>query len=96
MGTAASAKLDAWAVAHAAAKAVGSFDAANPGRFSLVTGALRQVAATDPEAVLAWDRHRLLVLWEVLAALFPWMRCKSFGLRPHPLRRSSDARPADR
>jgi len=55
MGLAASAKLDAWAVAHAAAKAIGSFDAASPGRFSLVTGALHQVAVNDPEAVLAWD-----------------------------------------
>jgi diaminohydroxyphosphoribosylaminopyrimidine deaminase/5-amino-6-(5-phosphoribosylamino)uracil reductase len=55
MDLAASATLDAWAVAHAAAKAVGSFDAADPGRFGLATGGLRRVAVNDPEAVLAWS-----------------------------------------
>src|SRR5580658_6605506 len=55
MRPAASATLDAWAVAHAAAKAVGSFDAGNPGRFTLATGGLLQVAANDPDAVLSWN-----------------------------------------
>jgi diaminohydroxyphosphoribosylaminopyrimidine deaminase / 5-amino-6-(5-phosphoribosylamino)uracil reductase len=55
MRPAASATLDAWAVAHAAAKAVGSFDAGNPGRFSLATGGLLRVTANDPDAVLSWN-----------------------------------------
>jgi diaminohydroxyphosphoribosylaminopyrimidine deaminase/5-amino-6-(5-phosphoribosylamino)uracil reductase len=55
MRHAGSATLDAWAVAHAAAKAVGSFDAGNPGRFSLATDGLLRVTAHDPDAVLSWN-----------------------------------------
>src|SRR5580698_2723165 len=55
MGDAASLTLDAWAVAHAAARAIGSFDAASPGRFGLATDGLHKVAANDPEAVVAWN-----------------------------------------
>lgn len=51
----ASATLDAWALAHAAAKAVGSFDAGHPRRFALASGGLHELAADDPDAVLAWN-----------------------------------------
>jgi diaminohydroxyphosphoribosylaminopyrimidine deaminase/5-amino-6-(5-phosphoribosylamino)uracil reductase len=55
MGDTATATLDAWALAHAAARAVGSFDAAKPGRFALARDGLHRLAANDPEAVLAWN-----------------------------------------
>jgi diaminohydroxyphosphoribosylaminopyrimidine deaminase/5-amino-6-(5-phosphoribosylamino)uracil reductase len=56
MGKAASATFDAWAVAHAAARAIGSFDADIPGLFSLTaSGDLQRVADDDPDAILSWD-----------------------------------------
>jgi riboflavin-specific deaminase-like protein len=43
-------------VAHAAARAVGTFDAQYPGRFTLNgSGRLHPVAGDDPAAVLAWN-----------------------------------------
>jgi diaminohydroxyphosphoribosylaminopyrimidine deaminase / 5-amino-6-(5-phosphoribosylamino)uracil reductase len=55
MGNEASATLDAWSVAHAAARAIGTFDAQYPGRFSLGSGGgLYRVAADDPSAILSW------------------------------------------
>ena len=56
MENTAPATMDAWAVAHAAARAIGTFDAACPGRFSLAaTGELRSIAPDDPDAVLSWN-----------------------------------------
>ena len=56
MGYEASATLDGWAVAHAAARAIGSFDAEVPGQFSLAAdGDLYRVTADDPGAVLSWS-----------------------------------------
>jgi diaminohydroxyphosphoribosylaminopyrimidine deaminase/5-amino-6-(5-phosphoribosylamino)uracil reductase len=52
---AASATLDAWAIAHAAAIAVGTFDAESPAAFSLAAnGSLHRLAADDSRAVLHW------------------------------------------
>jgi diaminohydroxyphosphoribosylaminopyrimidine deaminase/5-amino-6-(5-phosphoribosylamino)uracil reductase len=51
-----SASLDAWAIAHAAAQAIGSFDAEVPGRFALAAhGGLYRVAAQHAPAVLSWN-----------------------------------------
>ncbi len=51
-----SAPLDGWAIAHAAAQAIGSFDADVPGRFSLTTsGALQRATPSDSRAVLSWN-----------------------------------------
>lgn len=48
--------FDAWTLAHAAARAIGSFNADQHGRYALsVGGGLRAVAADDPQAVLAWS-----------------------------------------
>jgi riboflavin-specific deaminase-like protein len=56
MGNEASATLDAWSVAHAAARAIGTFAAEYPGRFSLGSdGGLYRVAADDPSAILSWS-----------------------------------------
>lgn len=56
MEKAASAMLDAWAVAHAAARAIGTFDADIAGRFAFAAhGGLHRVAADDPGAVLIWS-----------------------------------------
>lgn len=56
MENSASATLDAWALAHAAARAIGTFDADRPCRFSLTgSGQLGQVSQQDPAAVLLWD-----------------------------------------
>jgi diaminohydroxyphosphoribosylaminopyrimidine deaminase/5-amino-6-(5-phosphoribosylamino)uracil reductase len=59
MEKAASAMLDAWAVAHAAARAIGTFDAEQPGRFAFAAGGtLHRVGAQDAGAVLAWHPTR--------------------------------------
>jgi diaminohydroxyphosphoribosylaminopyrimidine deaminase / 5-amino-6-(5-phosphoribosylamino)uracil reductase len=51
-----SAELEAWALAYAAAKAIGTFDVARPGRFTLATnGALQQLACEAPTADLNWN-----------------------------------------
>jgi riboflavin-specific deaminase-like protein len=50
-----SAALHAWAIAHAAARAIGTFDAEVPGRFALHGGAGLQPVALDAPAVLAWN-----------------------------------------
>jgi diaminohydroxyphosphoribosylaminopyrimidine deaminase / 5-amino-6-(5-phosphoribosylamino)uracil reductase len=56
MENAAPATLDSWAVAHAAAMAIGSFDADSPARFALsAAGDLRRLAPDDLGAVLQWD-----------------------------------------
>jgi len=56
MQKSASAGLDAWAVVHAAARAIGTFDAAEPGPFAFAAGGeLRRVAPDDPGAVLVWQ-----------------------------------------
>ncbi|MEJ0008233.1 MAG: RibD family protein [Steroidobacteraceae bacterium] len=56
MEKSASAVLDAWAVAHAAARAIGTFDAEEPGPFAFAAGGgLHRVAPHDPGAVLAWQ-----------------------------------------
>jgi diaminohydroxyphosphoribosylaminopyrimidine deaminase/5-amino-6-(5-phosphoribosylamino)uracil reductase len=56
MGNEASATLDAWAIAHAAARAIGTFDAEVPGRFALAAGGgLHPVAAPAAAAVLSWN-----------------------------------------
>lgn len=48
--------LDAWAIAHAAARAIGTFDAEVPGRFALGSEAgLQRVAPHGAGAVLAWN-----------------------------------------
>jgi len=55
MENAASAMLDSWAIAHAAAMAIGTFDTDSPARFALVaSGDLRRLARDDPDAVLQW------------------------------------------
>ena len=70
----ATAMLDAWAVAHAAARAIGTFDVGLAGRFAFAAdGGLRRVAALDPGAVLAWHPA---TGWEaVLAADDPQRDC---------------------
>ncbi|HEY1900538.1 MAG TPA: RibD family protein [Steroidobacteraceae bacterium] len=56
MENAASATLDAWAIAHAAAMAIGTFDAEHPARFALApSGGLRRLAPADSDAVLHWN-----------------------------------------
>jgi diaminohydroxyphosphoribosylaminopyrimidine deaminase / 5-amino-6-(5-phosphoribosylamino)uracil reductase len=56
MENAASATLDSWAIAHAAAMAIGTFDADHPARFALIgSGELRRLARDDSGAVLEWD-----------------------------------------
>lgn len=51
-----SAELEAWTVAHAAAKAVGRLDLGRPGCFALdESGQLYQVVAEDPAALLRWN-----------------------------------------
>jgi diaminohydroxyphosphoribosylaminopyrimidine deaminase / 5-amino-6-(5-phosphoribosylamino)uracil reductase len=56
MDNAASATLDSWAIAHAAAMAIGTFDARRPARFALaVAGELRRVGPADVDAVLQWE-----------------------------------------
>ncbi len=56
MGNAAAATFDGWVVAHAAARAIGSFDPENQAAFSLTaTGSLSRVARDDPGAVLSWN-----------------------------------------
>src|SRR5665213_1502942 len=51
-----SAQFDAWAVVVAAAEAVGKFDTACPGRFSLdASGRLSELGRDDARAVLFWD-----------------------------------------
>jgi diaminohydroxyphosphoribosylaminopyrimidine deaminase/5-amino-6-(5-phosphoribosylamino)uracil reductase len=57
--TAGPAAFDAWAMAHAAAKAVGSFDMAHAARFALAaSGRLHQLAHDDARAELAWSPGR--------------------------------------
>jgi len=70
MEKAAAAMLDAWAVAHAAARAIGTFDTDFAGRFAFAAGGgLQRVAADDPGAVLIWNPA---TGWEsVLAATDP-------------------------
>ncbi len=70
MENAASATFDAWALAHAAARAIGTFDAEFPGPFAFVAnGGLERVATGDPAAVLQWSPS---TGWEsVLAAADP-------------------------
>ena len=56
METSDSGTLAAWAIAHAAARAIGTFDGANPGQFALThSGGLRAVAPDDPAVVLFWS-----------------------------------------
>ena len=51
-----SAELEAWTVAHAAAKAMGRLDPAEAGCFALdESGGLQAVAGEDPAAVIRWD-----------------------------------------
>ena len=52
------AELEAWALAHAAATAIGTFDASHPGRFSFGAGGLCPVGPGNPRAVLAWNPSR--------------------------------------
>ncbi len=55
MDKAASPLPDAWAIAHAAARAIGDFDAQEPGRFALGgDGRLQPLAGNVPGAVLSW------------------------------------------
>ena len=55
MDIAVSPNPDAWAIAHAAARAIGHFDAHKPGLFALgVDDALRRTASSGPEVVLHW------------------------------------------
>ncbi|HTV77559.1 MAG TPA: RibD family protein [Steroidobacteraceae bacterium] len=50
------ASFDSWAVAHAAAMAIGSFDAARPARFALdMVGRLLRLTEHESGAVLQWD-----------------------------------------
>jgi diaminohydroxyphosphoribosylaminopyrimidine deaminase / 5-amino-6-(5-phosphoribosylamino)uracil reductase len=50
------AELDAWTVAHAAAKATGTFDPARAGRFAIAeSGRLQLLAAGEGGAVLRWN-----------------------------------------
>jgi diaminohydroxyphosphoribosylaminopyrimidine deaminase / 5-amino-6-(5-phosphoribosylamino)uracil reductase len=47
---------EAWAIAHAAAAAIGTFDAGMPGGFALAgTGRLQAVEGDDPATVLHWN-----------------------------------------
>jgi diaminohydroxyphosphoribosylaminopyrimidine deaminase/5-amino-6-(5-phosphoribosylamino)uracil reductase len=47
---------DAWAIAHAASRAIGDFDAEIPGRFALsADGSLQCVAGNGSDAVLRWN-----------------------------------------
>lgn len=56
MGNEGSATLDAWAIAHAAARAIGSFDVEVPGRFALAAdGGLHPVVSPTAPAVLSWN-----------------------------------------
>jgi diaminohydroxyphosphoribosylaminopyrimidine deaminase/5-amino-6-(5-phosphoribosylamino)uracil reductase len=56
MGNSTTSTLDAWAVAYAAARAIGTFDAEYPRWFALSgSGGLCPVAGDDPAAVLAWN-----------------------------------------
>src|SRR6185312_6721501 len=49
-------ELDAWTVAHAAAKAASELDAAKAARFALAdAGRLRETSWGDPAAVLQWN-----------------------------------------
>jgi riboflavin-specific deaminase-like protein len=49
-------EFDAWALAHAAAKTIGTFDTTRPARFSLgATGRLCLLTSGDPRAVLFWN-----------------------------------------
>lgn len=52
------AQLDGWAIAQAAARAVGGFDASCPGVFALDAGELRRVARSGPNVVLTWSPDR--------------------------------------
>jgi diaminohydroxyphosphoribosylaminopyrimidine deaminase/5-amino-6-(5-phosphoribosylamino)uracil reductase len=62
MDKAASPIPDAWAIAHAAARAIGNFDAEKPGRFALAAdGGLQRLAGNGPGAVLTWNP---LIGWE--------------------------------
>ena len=52
----AAAQPDPWAVAHAAAMAIGTFDTDSPGCFALAAGGgLRRLAHAEPGAVLHWN-----------------------------------------
>jgi diaminohydroxyphosphoribosylaminopyrimidine deaminase/5-amino-6-(5-phosphoribosylamino)uracil reductase len=56
MDKAASPLPDAWAIAHAAARAIGDFDAQEPGRFALgADGRLQRLPGNVPGAVLTWS-----------------------------------------
>ncbi len=56
MDKAASLIPDAWAIAHAAARAIGNFDAEQPGRFALAAdGGLQRLAGHASGAVLTWN-----------------------------------------
>ncbi len=60
------AELDAWTVAHAAAKAAGTFDPTRPGRFGIEeSGRLQLLAAGEGDAVLRWNPA---CGWEALLA----------------------------
>ncbi|HEY6457473.1 MAG TPA: RibD family protein [Steroidobacteraceae bacterium] len=51
-----SATPDAWAIAHAAARAIGSFDAEVPGGFALAAnGGLQRIVPKGAPAVLSWS-----------------------------------------
>ncbi len=66
MAMEASASHDAWTLAHAAARALGSFDTHTSGRFALGAGeGLSQLTADAPGAVLAWNPRSG---WESLLA----------------------------
>lgn len=56
MENAASPIPDAWTIAHAAARAIGTFDAEQPARFALgADGALQPLVGNASEAVLRWN-----------------------------------------
>jgi diaminohydroxyphosphoribosylaminopyrimidine deaminase / 5-amino-6-(5-phosphoribosylamino)uracil reductase len=56
MDKAASPLPDAWAIAHAAARAIGDFDVQEPGRFALgADGRLQRLTGNVPGAVLTWS-----------------------------------------
>src|ERR1700722_4064887 len=63
-------ELDAWGLAHTAAKTIGTFDATRPARFSLgASGRLCPLSPEAPGAVLVWNPA---FGWEsVLAAADP-------------------------
>lgn len=53
------AELDAWILAHSAARTISTFDSTRPGRFSLgANGRLCPLALHDPCAVLLWNPSR--------------------------------------